>query len=60
MGISSEFENMAKKVQDFASTQQQAEGIKDLVVQIGDVCTQACVELQEELNRIKTRYNDRK
>jgi hypothetical protein len=53
MGISHDFENMAKKVQEFASTQQQTEGIHDLVLQLGAVCTQACKELEEEFNRIK-------
>jgi PAS domain S-box-containing protein len=54
MGISTDFENMAKKVQEYASTQQQADGIKDLVIKLGEVCTQACRELEEEFNRIKT------
>ena len=53
MGISHDFENMAKKVQEFASTQQQTEGIHDLVLQLGAVCTQACKELEEEFARIK-------
>ena len=53
MGINPNFENMAKKVQEFASTQQQTEGIKDMVLQIGDICTQACKELEEEYNKFK-------
>jgi PAS domain S-box-containing protein len=53
MGISTDFENMAKKVQDFASTQQQSDGITDLVFQLGNICTQACKELEEEFDRIK-------
>jgi len=53
MGISSDFEKMAKKVQEYASTQQQAEGISELVLQLGNVCTQACRELEEEFNIIK-------
>ena len=53
MGISTDFENMAKKVQEYASTQQQTDGISDLVVQIEKVCTQACKELKEEYNKIK-------
>ncbi|HEY3389387.1 MAG TPA: PAS domain S-box protein, partial [Prolixibacteraceae bacterium] len=46
MGISPDFENMAKKVQEFASTHKQAEGINDLVLQLGIVCNQACQELE--------------
>jgi CheY-like chemotaxis protein/HPt (histidine-containing phosphotransfer) domain-containing protein len=53
MGISIDFENMAKKVQDFASTQKQADGIHDLVLKLDSVCSQACCELEEEFNRIK-------
>jgi len=53
MGISSEFENMAKKVQDFAKNQQQSEGISDLVLELETVCTQACVELELEYTMIK-------
>jgi CheY-like chemotaxis protein len=53
MGIHNDFENMAKKVQEYASTQKQTEGIHDMVLQLGTVCTQACLELEEEFNRIK-------
>ena len=53
MGISNVFESMAKKVQEYASTQQQADGIPDLVLQIETICVQACKELQEEFNTIK-------
>ena len=53
MGISTDFENMAKKVQEYASSQQQADGIPDMVLQLENVCTQACKELKEEFNSIK-------
>jgi PAS domain S-box-containing protein len=53
MGINPNFENMAKKVQEFASTQQQTDGITDMVLQIGDICTQACKELEEEYTKFK-------
>ncbi len=53
MGISIDFENMAKKVQEYASTQQQTDGIPDLVLQLENICTQACKELEEEFNVIK-------
>ena len=53
MGISTDFENMAKKVQEYASSQQQIDGISDLVSQLESVCTQACEELKEELHKIK-------
>ncbi len=53
MGISLHFELMAKKVQEYAGTQQQTAGIHDLVLQLENVCTQACIELEEEFNTIK-------
>jgi len=60
VGISLDFENMAKKVQEFASTQQQASGIPDMVSQIGNICEQACDELKVELNRIKLINNEQR
>jgi len=53
MGISTDFENMAKKVQEYASTQQQTDEISDMVLELGNICTQACIELEEEFNSIK-------
>jgi CheY-like chemotaxis protein len=59
MGMDAEFENMAKKVQEYAAGQQKPEGIDDLVQKLETVCKQACTELQEELNVIKTtNYGD--
>jgi PAS domain S-box-containing protein len=53
MGISTDFENMAKQVQEYASRQNQTDGIPDLVSKLEIVCTQACIELKEEYNKIK-------
>jgi PAS domain S-box-containing protein len=53
MGINIDFENMAKKVQEYASTQQQADGIPDLVRQLENICAQACKELEIEFDMIK-------
>ncbi len=58
MGISTDFENMAKKVQEYASTQKQTEGISDMVLQLVNVCEQACEELEIEFNSIKTKTNE--
>ena len=55
MGIGVDFENMAKKVQEYASTQQQPNEILDLVLALEKVCLQACIELTEEFNRINNR-----
>ena len=59
MGIKADFENMAKKVQEYAQTQQQADTISDLVLQLENICTQACTELQEEYNTIKNTTHEK-
>ena len=53
VGISAEFENMAKKVQEYAGTKQQTDKIHDMVPQLEDICNQACIELEDEFNLIK-------
>ena len=53
MGISSDFELVAKKIQNFAREQQEEDTITTLVHQLEDVCSNACSELAEELNRLK-------
>ncbi|MFA5299539.1 MAG: ATP-binding protein, partial [Lutibacter sp.] len=58
MGISIDFENMAKKVQEYASTQQQTEDISELVFQLENVCSQACNELIEDLNKFKKAHDE--
>ena len=55
MGISTDFEIMAKQVQEYASRQNKTDGIPDLVLKLENVCTQACVELEEEYNNIKNK-----
>ena len=53
MGINKDFENMAKKIQEYALMQHQSDGIHELVQQIELVCEQACKELEREFNRLK-------
>jgi PAS domain S-box-containing protein len=53
MGISAHFEDMAKKIQEYASKPERTNEIPDLVLQLENVCAQAREELEEELNRIK-------
>ena len=54
VGISTEFESMAKRVQEYASSRLKTESIPSLVSQIENVCTQACSELRKELDLIKS------
>jgi PAS domain S-box-containing protein len=53
MGISSNFENMANKIQELATAPEKTEEIHELVEQLEEVCLQACTELQEEFDTIK-------
>ena len=53
MGISADYENMAKKVQDFASIQKQSDEITALVYELEKVCNRACIELEKEYITIK-------
>ena len=53
MGISADYENMARKVQEYASTQQQTDSISEMVLKLEEVCLQACSELEVEFNTFK-------
>ncbi len=53
MGIHSDFENMAKRVQEYANTEQKKDEISDFVLQLENICMQACEELEIEFNTIK-------
>ncbi len=53
MGINSDFETMARKVLEYSKTQEQSDGIPDLVLHLANICTQACRELEIEFNTIK-------
>jgi len=52
MGISADFEDMARKIQGFEGTQPN-EGIDEMVTELGTICEQACEELEIEYNLIK-------
>ncbi|MCY7410376.1 MAG: PAS domain S-box protein, partial [Chitinophagales bacterium] len=53
MGINKDFEVMARKVHEYAITQLQSNDMDELVLQLENICTRACTELQEELKAIK-------
>lgn len=58
MGISEDYENMARKVQEFAISQRQSDNISEMVVKLEEVCLQACAELKAEFNTIKNNTNE--
>ncbi len=53
MGIGEDSENIAKKVQEYAKSQQETEVMSNLIAQLELICVQACKELEEEYNTIK-------
>ncbi|WP_264564270.1 PAS domain S-box protein [Flavobacterium sp. N3904] len=53
VGIHSDFENMAKKIQEFVVIQQQNDEMENMVLKLEDVCLQACKELEIELVTLK-------
>jgi hypothetical protein len=57
MGMSADYENMAKKVQEFAHNQLKTKEIHNLVNQLENACQQSCIELQEALHTIKNNSN---
>jgi HPt (histidine-containing phosphotransfer) domain-containing protein len=54
VGINKDFETMAKKVQEYAITQELTDEIHLMVNKLEEVCTQACIELKEEYNKLKS------
>lgn len=57
MGIHQNYENMAKAIQEYASSRERTDGILDMVLQLEEVCNKACKELEEELIKIKNKNN---
>lgn len=58
MGISQDYEILAKKIQEYASTQEIEDSIHDMVLKLEDVCTQACKELNDAYHQIKTKKDE--
>jgi len=58
MGISSEFTELAKKVQQYADTMEQAPNMEELIVSLERVCLQSCNELEKELYTLNTTTNE--
>ena len=52
VGISPEYENMAKKIQELAK-QELEDGLRELITKLEPHLTMACKELEEEYNRLK-------
>lgn len=57
IGIHTDYEKMAKNIQDYAKAQQETERIHSLVETLENVCMQACNELRDELVKFKNAKN---
>jgi HPt (histidine-containing phosphotransfer) domain-containing protein len=55
MGIDSKYENIAKKIQEYASNSENHEDLGELIKQLGIGCEMACIELNQELKNINTK-----
>jgi len=53
VGINSDYEDMAKKVQEYKGDKQNLIKIENMVLQLETICLQACNELETEYNMIK-------
>jgi HPt (histidine-containing phosphotransfer) domain-containing protein len=59
MGFSEDHENLAKRIQEYARTQQHIEIIPDLIHQLTEVLQQACEELEEEKKDLTKDTNEK-
>jgi PAS domain S-box-containing protein len=59
MGMSVDFESMARKVMEYARTQEQTDSMGQIVSQLENACVQACDELREELKSIKNKKDEK-
>jgi signal transduction histidine kinase/DNA-binding response OmpR family regulator len=53
VGISKDFENIARKIQENALAEKNGEGMAEMVTQLANICSQACIELKGELLTLK-------
>jgi PAS domain S-box-containing protein len=53
MGIHKDFENIAKKIQEYAGSMGQTDALPAMVLQLEKVLEQSCEELKEEFSTIK-------
>ncbi|MEX1000709.1 MAG: response regulator [Crocinitomicaceae bacterium] len=60
MGMSKDFEKMARKIKEHTSNPKQLDKIPNLVLQLENICIQACEELKAEYNIIKKQKNNDK
>jgi PAS domain S-box-containing protein len=58
VGIHKDYENIARKIQEYAINQEQNHDIDEMVTKLIDVCNEACKELKEEYKNLKNDTNE--
>jgi len=53
MGINKDFEAITRKIQEYSNTRKHFNQVNKMVLEVENVCSKACEELEEELNVIK-------
>jgi PAS domain S-box-containing protein len=53
MGINKNFEAITRKIQEYSNTRKHLYQVNKMVLEVENVCSEACEELEEELNMIK-------
>jgi PAS domain S-box-containing protein len=53
IGMNKGYENMAKKIQEYASRKEHLDKVQKMVVELDSICSQACKELEKEFDRLK-------
>ncbi len=59
MGIDSHYENLAKKIQEYAKSRQQTDGIYNLVLQLEKMSDDVCHELGEVIKKINNNIHEK-
>jgi len=58
VGIRSKYEEIAKTVQEYAHIQEDTDELSEMILQLESICTQACIELENEFNTLKTQTHE--
>jgi len=55
VGLSGDSENLARKIHELAGTLLKKDNIQNMVLEMEAICSQACIELAEELESMKNK-----
>ena len=59
MGINPEITGIAMKIQEYARSLELSEDLHKLILNVENVCMQACVELEQELINLNNPKNEK-